>query len=69
MKYTPTTKLVPNLNDKQHYVLHYRNLQQYLSLGLRLKTIHRVLGFDEHSWLKSYIDFWITLFLVKRWKT
>ena len=57
MTYTPTTKLIPNLNDKNHYVLHYRNLQQYLSLGLRLKKVHRALGFNQCSWLKTYIEF------------
>lgn len=30
------TKLMPNLFDKEKYVLHYRNLQLYLSLGMKL---------------------------------
>ena len=29
-------KLIPNLGDKTNYVLHYRNLQLYLSLGMIL---------------------------------
>ena len=31
-------KLIPNLDNKIKYVLHYRNLQLYLSLGMRHKN-------------------------------
>ena len=50
-------KLIPTLKDKKKYVLREENLKLYLSLGLKLKKIHRVLEFDEKPWLKEYIDF------------
>ena len=36
-------KLIPNLGNKTNYVPHHRNLQLYLSLGMKLNKIHRVL--------------------------
>ena len=50
-------KLISTLSDKKNYVLHERNLKLYLSLGLKLKKIHRVLEFSEKPWLKQYIYF------------
>ena len=39
-------KLVTNLGPKKNYVLHYKNLKQYLDLGLKVTKVHRALAFD-----------------------
>ena len=50
-------KLIPNLGNKSNYVVHYRNLQLFLSLEMKLTEIHGVLEFKQSDWMKRYIDF------------
>ena len=49
-------KLIPNLRNKNNYVIHYKNLIQCLRLGMKLKKIHRGIKFTETAFLKPYID-------------
>ena len=49
-------KLIPNLRDKNNYVIHYKNLIQCLRLGMKLKKIHRGIKFIESDFMKTYID-------------
>ena len=49
-------KLIPNLGNKSKLVLHYKNLQLYFSLGIKLVKVHRILKFKQIDQLKTYID-------------
>ena len=50
-------KLIPNLGDKTNYVVHYRNLQLCLPLGMKLTKIHKLLKFKWSDWMKNYANF------------
>ena len=56
IKINKVEKLIPTLLKKEKYVLHRENLKLYLSLGLKLKWIHRGIKFREKPWMKSYIE-------------
>ena len=43
--------------NKNNYVIHYRNLQQSLELGMKLKKIHGILKFKRSDWMRPNIDF------------
>ncbi|XP_072023059.1 uncharacterized protein [Amphiura filiformis] len=49
-------KLIPNLNDKEKYVIHHVALKQCLELGLKLTKVHRGIKYREEAFMKSYID-------------
>ena len=49
------TTLVPNLMNNNNYVIHYRNLQQCLGLGMNLKKIHRILKFKQKDWMNHIL--------------
>ena len=50
-------KLIPNFAHKINYVVHHRNIQLYLFLGMKLTQIHKILKFKQSDWMKNYIDF------------
>ena len=55
-KITNVEKLLATIKDKDFYILHYRNLQLYVSLGLWVKKIQAGITFKQGSIMKSYVD-------------
>lgn len=50
-------KLMSTFRKRVKYVTHGQNLKLYISLGMKLTKIHRVLAFTQSKFLKKYIDF------------
>ena len=48
-------KLGPKLGNKNKCVLHYKNLQLYLSLGMKLTKVHNISKFKQSDWLNTLI--------------
>eukprot|EP00116_Pleurobrachia_bachei_P000927 sb/3461189/ len=55
--FSPSRKLVPDLNDKIRYTCSLKNLQLFLKHGLVLTKIHRVLTADQEDFMTPYINF------------
>ena len=49
-------KLTTTFHDRIDYVLHAKNLKLYLSLGMKLKKIKRILSFTQDTFLAKYIQ-------------
>ena len=43
--------------DKSKYVVHYQNLKFYLSHGLKLTKVHRILSFAQEAWMEPFVTF------------
>ena len=48
-------KFICSFLPKKHYVLHYKNLKQYLKEGMFLKKVHRGIRFKQSPWTEPYI--------------
>ena len=48
-------KLICSFKPKNSYVVHYRNLKQYLEEGMILKKVQRGIKFRQSNWMEPYI--------------
>ena len=53
IKISGVNRLVPNLGNKSKYAVHYKNLQLYSSLGMKLTKVHQMSKFKQADWLKN----------------
>ena len=49
-------KLILTLSDKKNYVIHYRLLQLYIKLGVKIIKFHRVISYKQSKWMEPYIS-------------
>ena len=49
-------KRLQTLYDKKNYTVHYLTLKLYVSLGLVVTKVHRVIQFVQCKWLAGYIE-------------
>lgn len=57
LKPMKVSKLYTTLKDKKDYIIHYRNLKLYLRQGMKLKSVKKILQFQQRPWIKDFIDF------------
>jgi hypothetical protein len=50
-------ELIPTLENKTNYIVHYRNLQLHTKLGMKITKIHWILEFHQSPWLAACIRF------------
>ncbi len=50
-------KLIPHLGERKEYVLHFRNLQFYLRMGMELVKVHRCVQYTQVDWMRNYVLF------------
>ena len=48
-------KLICHFKPRKNDVVHYRNLRQYLEMGMRITAVHRGISFYQSSWMEPYI--------------
>ena len=55
IKVNGVEKLICHFKPRKNYVVHYRNLRQYLEMGMKITAVHRGISFYQSSWMEPYI--------------
>ena len=55
IKVNGVEKLICHFKSRKNYVVHYRNLRQYLEMGMKITAVHRGISFYQSSWMEPYI--------------
>ena len=53
----PTEKLIMDQTNNQRYFLHYRDLEFYITHGIRIVKVYTVYKFKQSPWLAKYIKY------------
>ena len=55
-KYLPERKLLLTCTDKEEYVVHFKVLQFYLQMGMRITKVHAAVAFEQAAIFHAYIQ-------------
>ena len=55
IKVNGVEKLICHFKPRKNYVVHYRNLRQYLEMGMKITAVHRGISFYQSPWMEPYI--------------
>ena len=55
MTASKTKKLRQTFHPKKNYVLHYRDLNFYVNIGIKITKVYQAVKFRQSKWLSSYV--------------
>ena len=56
-KYVGSEKLMLTQFSKTNYIVHFKVLQFYLSMGMRISKIHRGAAYTQAPYFRPYIEY------------
>ena len=56
IKVNGVEKLICHFKPRKNYVVYYKNLIQYLEMGMKITAVHRGISFYQSPWMRPYIQ-------------